>query len=91
MQSMIILYGKNLFNTIGYDSGASGTRLSSSIDVPTFSATGALSYTTINYIQGVNGPAGFNRTVAGSRNGIVSSYSVTPPRTFGVEFHYKFF
>jgi iron complex outermembrane receptor protein len=63
----VILYGKNLFNTIGYDAGAYGTRY-----------------------------AGYNATAAGittnvEAQGIGSTYSVTPPRTYGIEIDYKFF
>ncbi len=67
----IILYGKNLFNTVGYDAGAYGTRY-----------------------------AGNNVTIVGGKSVLTpyleqpfvgSTYSVTPPRTYGVEIDYKFF
>jgi iron complex outermembrane receptor protein len=65
----IIVFGKNLANTIGYDAGAYGTR-----------------------VIGVND----NNPLLGQaptvlNQGIGSTYSVTPPRTYGVEIDYKFF
>ncbi len=64
-----IVFVKNLFDTIGYDAGAYGTRYA-----------------------GVNGARG--TLPAGpyiQQSGIASTYSVTPPRTYGVEIDYKFF
>ncbi|MFI4973512.1 MAG: TonB-dependent receptor [Caulobacterales bacterium] len=83
----IIAFGKNIGNTIGYDQGAVSARLNGTSDV-----FNGVSYTPVNYIQGVNGPAGFNQHVAGANAmGIISTYYPTPPRTFGIELHYKFF
>ena len=65
----IIVFGKNLFNTIGYDAGAFGTR-----------------YAGYNGIKGAV-PSGFSL----QQTGISSTYSVTPPRTYGIELDYKFF
>ena len=62
----IILFGKNLANTIGYDAGAYGTR-----------------------VVGINNNAAGVGTVLDQ--GIGSTYSVTPPRTYGIEVDYKFF
>jgi iron complex outermembrane receptor protein len=67
----IIAFGKNLFNTIGYDAGAYGTRLAGTNDQNPFLGEG-----TVNFVQAP---------------GVVKTYSVTPPRTYGVEFDYKFF
>jgi iron complex outermembrane recepter protein len=84
----VIGFIKNIANTIGYDQGALGTRAAGTIDFP--NAAGV--YTTTNYVQGLNGPAGFNNHLAGSdKFGVYSTYYVTPPRTFGVELHYKFY
>jgi iron complex outermembrane receptor protein len=67
----VIVFGKNLGNTIGYDAGAVGHRY-----------------------------AGYNTSIVGGKTivtpyiepqGIGSTYSVTPPRTYGVEIDYKFF
>ncbi len=67
----VILFGKNLFNTIGYDAGAVGHRYSG------------------NNVQFINGKATIVPTIEAPLIG--SSYSVTPPRTYGVEIDYKFF
>ncbi len=63
----IIVFGKNLFNTIGYDAGAIGHR----------------------YAGNNASPAGITHVI--EPQAIGSSYSVTPPRTYGVEIDYKFF
>ena len=52
----VVLYVKNLFNTIGYDAGA----------------------------------AGYDVTPAGGGNAYATAYDLTPPRLYGVEFHFKF-
>jgi iron complex outermembrane receptor protein len=85
----VIAFGKNLLNKLGYDQGAISTRLQSVTNVIN-PITGVA--TTYNYIQGVNGPAGFNAKVPGANAlGVITTYYPTPPLTFGVEFHYKFF
>ena len=65
----VIVFGKNLFNTIGYDAGAFGTR-----------------YAGINGAHGTLPAGGYLQ-----QTGIGSTYSVTPPRTYGIEMDYKFF
>jgi iron complex outermembrane receptor protein len=83
-----ILFFKNIGNKLGYDQGSDGARLNSVTNV--IGPGGAV--TTFNYIQGVNGPAGFNGHVQGENSlGIVKSSYPTPPFTFGLEVHYKFF
>ena len=83
-----IAFIKNAFNTLGYDQGANGGRWSGVTDVLQPDGT----YKPINYVQGVNGPAGFNVRSPGLNGmGIVTTYNPTPPRTFGIELHYKFF
>jgi iron complex outermembrane receptor protein len=83
-----IAFIKNIFNTIGYDQGALATRAAGTVDVP----GAGDAYSTVNYVQGLNGPTGFNNQLAGAnKDGVYSTYYVTPPRTFGVELHYKFF
>ncbi len=69
----IILFGKNIFNTIGYDAGAYGRR-GYGVNVVTGSTAGI---------------AGGPRIV--HNDGVSSTYSVTPPRTYGIEMDYKFF
>jgi iron complex outermembrane receptor protein len=68
----VIAFGKNLFNTIGYDAGAYGTRMAGSFD-------GINPFLGLPAVNTVQSPA------------IDKTYSVTPPRTYGVEFDYKFF
>ena len=81
-----ILFIKNIANTIGYDQGAIATRAAGTVD---YAGAGYQSY---NYVQGLNGPAGFNNHLAGANAlGVFSTYYVTPPRTYGIELHYKFY
>lgn len=77
-----ILFGKNIFNTIGYDSGAVGARLAGSIDTVGGGVT--------NFVQGVNNPVGYGAVRGEDATGHVSTYYVTPPATYGIEVHYKF-
>ena len=63
----IIFFGKNIFNTIGYDAGATGHR-----------------YAGNNVVNGVVVPYIETQQIG-------STYSVNPPRTYGVEIDYKFF
>ena len=80
-----ILYGKNIFDTIGYDGGATGERMAGCVDTaPT--ATG----NPVCFVQGVNNPAGYGAVRGENATGQVSVYSVTPPATYGSELHYKF-
>ena len=84
----VIAFGKNVFNTIGYDQGAISNRLASVTNVINPDGT----VTTFNYVQGINGPAGFNSHVSNANFlGVQTIQYVTPPRTYGIEFHYKFF
>ena len=83
-----IAFIKNIFNSIGYDQGALATRAAGTSDI--LQPGGA--YVPVNYVQGINGPAGFNNPLAGANSrGVYSTYYVTPPRTYGIELHYKFF
>jgi iron complex outermembrane receptor protein len=65
-RTRLILFGKNLFDDIGYDAGAVGYHLAGLIDPP----------------------AGAPAAIV--NQGIASGYSVTPPRTYGIEIQYKF-
>ncbi|HEY1426427.1 MAG TPA: hypothetical protein VGF50_07120, partial [Caulobacteraceae bacterium] len=83
-----IFFIKNIADTIGYDQGAVATRAAGTVDV----RTSLFSFKTVNYVQGLNGPAGFNEHLIGAdRFGVFQTLYVTPPRTFGVELHYKFY
>jgi iron complex outermembrane receptor protein len=78
-----ILYGKNIFDTIGYDGGSTGTRLAGCVDNPVTTAATC-------FVQGVNNPAGYGAVRGENATGQVTTYSVTPPATYGIEVHYKF-
>ena len=57
-----IFFIKNIANTVGYDQGALATRAAGSVDVP----GGASGFQVQNYVQGLNGPTGFNNHLIGS-------------------------
>ena len=83
-----IAFIKNIANNVGYDQGALATRAAGTVDTP----GGASGYQINNYVQGLNGPAGFNNPLAGANSlGVYSTYYITPPRTYGIELHYKFY
>jgi len=82
-----IIFSKNVFNRIGYDGGAFGTRLAGSNDVAC--ATPPTFVCQVNFVQGVNNPAGYGAVRGENNQGVVSTYSPTPPATWGVELHYK--
>jgi iron complex outermembrane receptor protein len=86
----VIAYVKNVFDNLGYDSAVSGTRNSgvyanSSIAAsggaitPGLPSTGASAGLTTNGLATGFGPLG-----------VTNNYALTPPRTFGVEFQYRF-
>ena len=64
-KTRVIAYVKNLFDTIGYDAGATGAR----------------------YAGTTNNAAGVGTNVI---QGVFQNFSVTPPRTYGIEVQYKF-
>jgi iron complex outermembrane receptor protein len=88
-----IAFIKNIANTWGFDQGPIATRAAGTSDI--FMAgpvAGSGTYQPVNYVQGVNGPAGFNNKLLGANSqGIYQTLYPTPPRTFGIELHYKFF
>ena len=89
----VILWGKNLANKLGYDQGPVAARLAEVTNVigPT-PIPGGTASKTFNYIQGLNGPAGFNSMLLHEfPGGQVQTLYPTPPLTFGIEVHYKFF
>jgi iron complex outermembrane receptor protein len=76
----IIAYVNNVFDTLGYDGGATGTRQSGIYSAATIAAAGLT-------------PGVPSQVVPGTVNavqGLSTSYPLTPPRTFGVEFQYRF-
>jgi outer membrane receptor protein involved in Fe transport len=93
----VIVFGKNITNQIVYDVGASGTRLAGSnfvaancIGVGTPGGPVASGPTGCNFVQGVNGPAGYGAVRGEDSQGRIKTYQVAPPALWGIEFHYKF-
>jgi iron complex outermembrane receptor protein len=92
----IIAYVKNLGDNLAYDGGSGASRLSGAYPNATIAASQGTA-TPITGGQAV-GTAGFARNgvmcAAGCANvikgGIATSYALAPPRTFGVEFQYRF-
>jgi iron complex outermembrane receptor protein len=94
-----IVFGKNLFDTIGYDGGSQGTRLAGTIDVGAgatraiacgASATVYPPNGTCNFVQGVNNPVGYGAVRGENAQGIVTTvFNPTPPRTWGIQLDYK--
>jgi len=75
----VIAYVNNVFDTLGYDGGASASRTSGVYAQSTITAAGLT--------------PGTPGTVPGTFNavqGISTSYALTPPRTYGIEFQYRF-
>ncbi|WP_293384394.1 TonB-dependent receptor, partial [Phenylobacterium sp.] len=83
----VIAFVKNMFDTLGYDSAVTGTRNTGVYQNATVAAAPGLITPGLVATPGqsVNGLA----TGIGA-NGISRSYALTPPRTFGVEFQYRF-
>ncbi len=103
-----IFFIKNIANTIGYDQGATAARAAGLVDLPCATGTAGCiplsavlpagspvsptGFVSVPYVQGLNGPAGFNSHLIGAdKFGVFSTYYVTPPRTYGIELHYKFY
>jgi iron complex outermembrane receptor protein len=75
----VIAFVNNVADTLGYDGGATGSRQAGIYSAATVAALGL-----------TPGKAG---TIPGTFNavqGISTSYPLTPPRTYGVEFQYRF-
>jgi len=83
----IIAYVKNVFDRLGYDSAASGTRNTGMFPLAAVAASGGAITPGLPSVPGLstNGLAtGFGP------GGITPNYNLTPPRTFGVEVQYRF-
>ncbi len=92
----VIAYIKNIGDTLGYDGGSGGGRLSGAYPNAAIAASQG---TALPITQGTavgNGSLSHNGVLcaAGCANvlpgGIATSYALTPPRTYGVEFQYRF-
>jgi iron complex outermembrane receptor protein len=82
----IIAYIKNIGDTLGYDGGASSTRVTGLYGAATIAAAGMTPGLPSAAIPGT-----FNAVQkTASFNGISSTYPLTPPRTYGIEFQYRF-
>jgi iron complex outermembrane receptor protein len=93
----VIVFGKNITNQIAYDTGAIGTRLAGT----NFVAANCIGVGTpggplsngaggCNFVQGVNGPAGYGPVRGANAQAVIKTYQVAPPALWGIEFHYKF-
>jgi hypothetical protein len=87
-------FGKNIFNSIAYDVGAVGSRLAGTnnnlaacVGIDPRLINGAFG---CNFVQGLNGPAGYGAVRGEDATGHVKTYQVAPPALWGVELHYKF-
>ena len=83
-----IAYVKNLFDTIGYDQGATGSRINGSFSNVYGANPAGLTCSPV--VTGAANPAGGS---VGTRNcvqGISKTFYTTPPRTYGIEVRYKF-
>ena len=81
---------KNVFDQLGYDGGAGGGRISGIYQPATIAALGLTPG-----LPSATAPGAFSAvqsygTSVSQRGGIVSTYPLTPPRTYGVEFQYRF-
>ncbi|MGZ6015871.1 MAG: TonB-dependent receptor, partial [Phenylobacterium sp.] len=72
----IIGFVRNVGNTVGYEGGAGAGRRNGTIPA---------------YVAGTIPTGGTATTAIPIIQGIASSYTITPPRTFGVELQYRFF
>jgi iron complex outermembrane receptor protein len=84
----VIAYVKNIGNTLGYDGGATATRQTGVYANSTITALGLGPCT-----NGGSPCRGLPGSVPGTFNavqGFTTSYALTPPRTYGVEFQYRF-
>lgn len=75
----VILYGKNLFDEIGYDAGPYA------ISVTGLANNGAAIMCGNQIVA-----AGACVPTTGPNGSIASGYSITPPRTYGIELQYRF-
>ena len=87
----IIAYVKNAFDRLGYDGGSTAARLSGAYPNATVTASQA---GPVKVVPGLaSGANATNGVLSGAGllpGGIGVGYALTPPRTFGVEFQYRF-
>jgi iron complex outermembrane receptor protein len=75
----IIAYVQNVFDDLGYDGGASASR-----------HDGVFYNSTIQALGLTPGRAGRVPGTFNAVQGLTTSFALTPPRTYGVEFQYRF-
>jgi iron complex outermembrane receptor protein len=80
----IIAFVKNLFNDVGYAGGPSADRRDGFVPGNVRGATGAAAAASVPIIQQVVTNKGLQT------NGVVSTYPINPPRTYGIELQYRF-
>ncbi|HEX2818159.1 MAG TPA: TonB-dependent receptor [Phenylobacterium sp.] len=85
----VIAYVKNIFDKIGYDQGAIGTRLNGAFSNVYGPNPAGLTCSPI--VTGSGNLAAGQLGTVNCVQGIQKTYYTTPPRTFGVELRYKFF
>jgi iron complex outermembrane receptor protein len=86
----VIAYVKNMFDKIGYDQGATATRLNGAFSNLLYGPSPA-GLTCSPIATGVGNLAAGQLGTVNCVQGISKTYYTTPPRTFGVELRYKFF
>ena len=83
-----IAYVKNIFDTTGYDQGATGSRVNGAVS--NIYGANPAGLTCSPVVTGAGNPAAGQVGVRNCSQGISKTYYVTPPRTYGVEVRYKF-
>jgi iron complex outermembrane receptor protein len=86
----IIAYVKNIADKIGYDQGATASRLNGAFSNLLYGPSPA-GLTCSPIPTGVGNLAAGQLGTVNCVQGIAKTYYTTPPRTFGVELRYKFF
>jgi iron complex outermembrane receptor protein len=91
----VIAFVKNAFDQLGYDGGASATRLSGVYNAATVAAANGgirtgLPVTTTAPSALLGAVNGVQTAGTVNNSGLATTYNLTPPRTFGIEFQYRF-
>jgi len=86
----VILFGKNITNNTVYDVGALGLRYAGTNNFITTGCPVPTGLGQCNFVQGLNGPAGYGPVRGEDAGGRVKTFQVAPPALWGIEFHYKF-
>jgi len=84
-----IAYIKNIFDTTGYDQGATGGLVNGAVS--NIYGANPAGLTCSPVVTGAGNPAAGQVGVRNCIQGISKTYYTTPPRTYGIEIRYKFF